>query len=279
MLKKLRIVSRYLSGFNVSTYAASASFFIVLSIFPLMVLVLSLLRYLPMTPMDLLGVLDNVLPEALMPVAEYLMNDLYTSNVLAVVSVTILVALWSASRGVYGILNGINAILGSDEHRSYLRRRFTAIVYTFLLVLALFLTLGLQVFGKTLLVMAARWDIRLFNFFSELMRLRLLFTTGLLALVFMMIYAFFPAKKMRLRDVVPSAVAVAVGWMIFSYLFSIYVDYGGSSRFYGSMTLVVLGMLWLYICMCMLFYGGVLCRLSEEGRLSLRMAKRFFFSP
>ena len=278
MLKKVKAVSRYFSSFNVSTHAASASFFIVLSIFPMMMLVLSLLRYLPVTPQDLLDTLDNVLPEALLPLAEYLVNDLYSTHVLALVSVTVLVALWSASRGVYGILGGINAILGSNEHRSYLRRRFTALIYTFLLILALLLTLGLQVFSKTLLVMVARWDIRVFNVLSELVRLRLLFTTALLALLFTMIYAFFPAKKMHLRDVLPSAAAVAVGWMVFSYLFSIYVDHGGSSRFYGSMTLVVLSMLWLYICMCMLFYGGVLCRLSEEGRLNLRAARRFFFS-
>lgn len=250
----------------------------ILSIFPLLTLVLSLLRYLPLTLQDLLSMLENILPEALMGLAEGLMRELYTSNVLAVVSVTVLVALWSASRGVFGILNGINSILGSDEYRSYLRRRMTAIFYTFLLILALFFTLGLQVFGRRLVAMAEDWDFWLADAVSRLVQLRFLFTTGLLALLFSMIFAFFPAKKMHLRDVVPSAVATAVGWLAFSYLFSIYIDYGGGSRFYGSMATLVLAMLWLYICMSILFYGGILCRLSEEGKLNLKTWKKFFCS-
>lgn len=278
MYQKIRQISRYLSSFDLSTYAASASFFIILSIFPLLTLVLSLLRFLPLTLQDLMNVMSNVLPEIVVKVAGYLMNDLYTSNVLTVVSVTVLVALWSASRGVFGIINGINTILGSDENRSYLRRRLTAIFYTFLLILALFLTLGLQVFGKSILSMIADWDLRLFSMVSKLVQLRFVFTTGILSLLFMMIFAVFPAKRMHLRNVVPAAVLTAVGWLVFSYLFSIYVDYGGGSRFYGSMAMLVLSLLWLYICMCILFFGGVLCKLSEEGKLNLKTARLFFQS-
>ena len=278
MRKKYQSLSRYFSSFNISTLAASTSFFMILSIFPLLALVLSLLRYLPWTLQDLLIMMETVLPEALMDMAEDLMRELYTSNLLAVISVTILAALWSSSRGVYDILNGINAILGSDEHRSYLRRRLTAVFYTFLLFIALFFTLSLQVFGQQLLLAADQWDIWILTAITKLVHQRYLFTTAFLALLFTMIFAFFPAKKMHLRDVFPSALLTAVGWLLFSYLFSIYVDYGGGSKFYGSMTTVVLGMLWLYICMCILFCGGVLCRLSEEGKLNLKTAKEFFFS-
>ena len=213
-----------------------------------------------------------------MEMAEDLMRELYTSNLLAVVSVTVLAALWSASRGVFDILNGLNFILRSNEHRSYLRRRLTAVFYTFLLIIALFITLGLQVFGKTFLTMADDWGGWLLEAIARLVHQRYLFTTAFLALLFTMIFAFFPAKKMHLRDVFPAAVLTAVGWLVFSYLFSIYVDYGGGSKFYGSMTTVVLGMLWLYICMSILFYGGVLCRLSEEGKLNVKSAKAFIFS-
>ena len=278
MFKKLKTAIGYFASFDVSTLAAGTSFFMILSIFPLLMLVLSLLRYLPWTLQDLLNMLSTVLPDPLMGTVGALMRELYTSNLLAVVSITVLVALWSASRGVFGIINGINTILGSDEHRSYVRRRLTAILYTFLMIIALFLTLGLQVFGRTLLNVIDRHDIRILEAIAQLIHQRNLFTTAMLTLLFTAIYAFFPAKRMRLRHVLLPALLTSVGWLVFSYLFSIYVDYGGGSRFYGSMTTVILGMLWLYICMCMLFLGGVLCRLAVEGRLSLRAAKKFFFS-
>ena len=149
-------------------------------------------------------------------------------------------------------------------------------LYTFLFIIAVFVTLGLQVFGQTLLHIIEGWDFWLLEPITQLVRLRFVFTTAFLALLFTMIFAFFPAKRMHLRDVFPSAVLTAVGWLAFSYFFSIYVEYGGGSRFYGSMATVVLGMLWLYICMTILFYGSVLCRLSEEGRLNLQSLKKFF---
>ncbi len=276
MIRKLRAAAQYLHRYHVSMLAAGASFFIILSVVPLLTLVLTLLRYLPLTLQDLLDMLERVLPAALMGMAEGFLRELYTTPLAAVVSVTVIVALWSASRGVFGILNGLSAILGADEHRSYVRRRLTALFYTFLLIIALFVTLGLQVFGETLLDLAARRDAWLLNAAASLVHQRTVLTMAMLTLLFTLIFAFFPARHLRLRDVFPPAAATAAGWLVFSYLFSIYVSYGRTSYFYGSMTTLVLAMLWLYICMCILFYGGVLCRLSAEGKLNLRTAKKFF---
>lgn len=278
MLKKYRTVARYLSGFHVSTLASSAAFFMFLSIFPLLMLVLTLLRYLPLTLQDLLDMIETVLPPAVMEVAERFLRELYTSNAAAVVSASALAALWSASRGVFGILNGINSILGSNEYRSYLRRRMTAIFYTFLLIIALFVTLGLQVFGESLLSLNARVDFWLLRAAAQLVHQRTVLTLALLSLLFTMVFAFFPAKHMHLRNVFPPAVLTAVGWLVFSYLFSIYVRYGNSTYFYGSMTTLILGMLWLYVCMSILFFGGVLCRLSAEGKLRWKTVKMFLTS-
>lgn len=277
MLERIRRAGQFLSECDVSVNAASASFFIVLSIFPLSALVLSLLRYLPVGPDDLLHILSNILPQPMLPLVEYLFNDLYTSNVVAIVSVSVAAAMWSASRGVYDLLNGFSRIMGGEDRRGYLRRRFTAVLYTVFLVLAVLLTLALQVFGQTILSMAAHWDVRLYRILSQVLRLRVLFTIALLALLFMLMYAFFPARRMALRDVIPGALAASVGWVAFSFLFSIYVNFGGGSRFYGSMATALLSLLWLYVCMSILFYGAVLCRLSQQGWLSPQGLKNFFF--
>lgn len=276
MFNQFKRAAQFLADCDVGVTAASASFFLVLSIFPLSALVFSLLRYLPVGPEDLLHILANVLPQPLMPLVESLFNDLYSSNVIAVVSITAVVALWSASRGVYDLLNGVSRILGGEDRRGYFRRRLTAMLYTVFLIIAVLLTLGLQVFGQTILSMAAHWDVRVYRILSEVLRLHILFTIAFLALLFMLMYAFFPARHMALRDVVPGALAASLGWVAFSYLFSIYVNYGGGSRFYGSMATALLSLLWLYICMSILFYGALLCRLLQQGRLNPRYVKNFF---
>lgn len=279
MYRKIQKLSAYLDSFQVPLQASGASFFIVMSTFPLAVLLLTLFSCLPLTSDDLLTAIVGFVPEPLVPLAEFILGDLTRTGTTAVLSVTAVLALWSASRGVLSILNGLNAILGSSETRSWLRRRLTAVFYTFLLVLAILLTLVLQVFGSRLLALLtgirAGWAIAL----ASLLRLRYWFSAGLLTLLFMLVFAVFPARRMRLRDVVPGAVFAAVGWIGFSALFSVYVNLGYGVRFYGSMATLILGMLWLYLCVCILFYGGIVCRLCAEEHFSLRYLRNFLKQP
>lgn len=61
----------------------------------------------------------------------------------------------------------------------------------------------------------------------------------------------------------------AVGWMIVSWIFSVYLDiFKGFSSMYGSLTTIVLIMLWLYFCMYILLLGGevnMILRDMEQG--------------
>ena len=278
MLLKCKKLSRIFQGFDVSTYASSSSFFMILSLFPMLALILTLLRYLPFHFQDLLNVMASVFPEPLMPLAEKILTDLYSVNALAVISVTALVTIWSASRGVFGILLGLNAILGTKEHRGYFRRRITAIGYTLLLIAALLVTLILQVFGQKLIALLTQWDSSWLDVISSMFRLRNVFTIAMLTLLFMLVFAVFPARKMHLKDVVAGSLFTAVGWVGFSSLFSIYVNYG-SFAFYGSMAIAILSMLWLYICVYILFLGGVICLLSADNNLNLKYLKKIMDSP
>ena len=55
----------------------------------------------------------------------------------------------------------------------------------------------------------------------------------------------------------PGAVFAAIGWMVVSWVFSVYVDvFEGFSTMYGSLTTIVLIMLWMYFCMYCILIGG-----------------------
>ena len=66
----------------------------------------------------------------------------------ALVGVSAVTALWSASRGIYGMLTGLNAVYGVSENRGYIYTRSISVVYTFVFILILLLTLVLHVFGS-----------------------------------------------------------------------------------------------------------------------------------
>ena len=250
---------------QIGLHAANAGYFIVLSVFPALVLLLGLLRYAGMDAGDLLTLLSGVMPEALLPAAERLIISTYAYTSRAVVSVSAVGALWSASRGIYGLLIGLNAIYGVREDRGYFYTRSISVFYTFLFLIVLLLTLILNVFGEAIVDALPPARGALWEFLSEMVDFRfillLLLQTGLFTAMFMAL----PNRKNSFSDSFPGAVLASGGWLLFSNLFSIYVEhFSGYASIYGSVYAMALSMLWLYFCLCLLFCGGALNRLLME---------------
>ena len=258
-------LGRRFQKMRIGLHAASAGYFIALSVFPSLVLLLSLLRYTQLDARDLLTFLSGLLPEALMEAAEDLVVSTYAYTSRAMVSVSAVSALWSASRGIYGLLLGLNAIYGVREDRGYFYTRCISVLYTFLFLLVLILTLVLNVFGEAILQMLPSAGGSFWAFLNDVVDLRfllmLLLQTGLFTAMFMAL----PNRKNSFSDSFPGALMASLGWLLFSKLFSVYVSYSaGYANIYGSVYAVALSMLWLYFCLCLLFCGGALNRLLME---------------
>ena len=250
---------RYLSGKHIGIHAAGAGYFIVLSVFPLLVLILSLLRYTGLQVETLTNLVAGFLPEALIPSAKRLIVSTYRNTSGAVISLSALTGLWSASRGIYGLLTGLNAIYGVKENRGYIYTRGISVFYTFLFLLMLLATLILNVFGTTLLQWLPLKNLSLVQFLWDIVDWRfvlmLLLQTGLFATMFMAL----PNRRNSFRQSLPGALLASVGWLVFSDLFSVYVrNFSGYANIFGSVYAVALSMLWLYFCISIVFYGGAL---------------------
>lgn len=259
LLKRIR-------DMRISEHAANAGYFMVLSVFPALVLILSILRYTHLDAQDLLNLLSGFLPGALLPAAQRLVVSTYAHTSTAVVSFSAVSALWSASRGIYGLLTGLNSIYGVKESRGYVYTRLMSVFYTFLFVIVLVLTLVLNVFGESILRMLPAATTPVGRFLTEVVNLRfllmLLLQTGLFTAMFMAL----PNRKNRFRESFPGAVLASLGWLGFTVLFSGYVEgFSGYSNVYGSVYAVALSMLWLYFCLSIMFYGGALNRLLMEA--------------
>lgn len=252
---------RTLADMRISVHAAHACYFIVLAVFPLLVLLLSLVRYAGLEVQTVTAVLEGVIPEALMPAAERLIVNTYRSTTGTVVSISALTALWSASRGIYGILTGLNSIYDVQEDRGYLRTRAMSVFYTFLFLLVLLLTLVLNVFGTTLLQLLPVGQDPVLRFLSEVLDLRFFLLLLVQTLLFTAMFMVLPNRHNKFMDSLPGALLSSIGWLVFSDLYSLYVEHFPSyANIYGSVYAVALSMLWLYCCMSIVFYGGVLNR-------------------
>lgn len=266
----IKRISHRFNSDNLTAYAAQAAFFTFISIFPFLMLLLSLLKYIPifsntnieswasdfLTP-QISDLLKNILTEA----------GEYGSG--AIISITTITALWACSKGVLGIIYGLNSIYKTTESRSYIRLRIIAVIYTLGLIAALTVVLILMVFGNGILSFLMSLHPFMENFANSVRVIRWLVAFGVLVLFFLLLYTIIPDRKTKLKNEFPGAVISAVGWIGFSVLYSFYIDnFGNQSKVYGSLTAIILFLLWIYICMIILFVGAEINDILRVHRFS-----------
>ena len=256
---------RRISRLRVPLYAANASFFMVLAVFPGLLLLLGLLRYTPLEVERLGEMLAGFLPEALAEGAEELILLTYDNTSGITLGLSVVTTIWSAGRGIYGMIAGLNAVYELEETRGYVQIRFLSVIYTFAFLLVLILTLGLHVFGTRLLTFLHRASHPVLRMVLQVIDLRFFLLLLLQTVVFTVLYMVLPNGKNRFGDSLPGALLASSGWLVFSDLYSIYVDhFAHLSNVYGSVYAVALSMLWLYFCMAIVFYGGARNKLLSE---------------
>lgn len=253
---------RRLQQLRIPLYAANASFFIVMAVFPALLLLLGLLRYTPLEVERLGEMLAGILPEALLEGAEELILLTYDATSASTLGLSAVTTLWSASRGIYGLLTGLNAVYGAEESRGWLYTRLVSAGYTFVFLLVLVLTLGLHVFGTGLLTLLQRTGHPFLRFLLGLVDVRFFLLLALQTALFTAMFMALPNGKHSFRESLPGALLASAGWLTFSNLYSIYVErFAHLTNVYGSVYAIAISMLWLYCCMAIVFYGGALNRL------------------
>ena len=262
LFQKLEAGIRWLSSVHIPHLAANTGYFIILSVFPALLLILSGLRFTGLSVDTLLEILGMVLPQALMGTARELVYSVYENASGAVAGLSALTALWSSSRGVYGLLVGLNTIYGVSEDRGYFYTRAISILYTFAFEVVILLTLVLHVFGGTLTSFFQGIPNPAIQKLMNILDLRFGVLLVLQSLLFTLMFMIFPNRRNGFWESLPGGLFSCIGWMLFSNLYSVYVTHFPSySNIYGSVYAIAISMLWLYCCLEILFFGGALNRL------------------
>lgn len=258
-------VSDYLRPMDIPLHSAHTGFFLILSMFPALLLLLGLLRYTSIGAQELLNMLEGFLPQSLLPIAENLIDASYRHSSGTIVSVSVLATLWSASRGMYGLFGGLKAVYGVGYQRGYLRNRGLSMVYTFVFLLVIVATLVLHVFSNAVVDYLQMATIPALMTAMSIIDLRYVLLVILQTVLFAVLYALLPGHRNRFFRCIPGAAVASIGWLIYSKLFSIYVTYFTTyTNIFGSIYALALAMLWLYFCISILFYGAALNRWLQE---------------
>ena len=241
---------------HTGAYAAMSAFFFVLSLIPIILLLLTLVQYTPLTKIDVMSAVANVVPESITPAILAIVNQVYNQSV-AVIPITVIVAMWSAGRGVLAVTAGLNCIYKSQETRNYLYLRIRATFYTVSFIVVIVVTLVVLGFGNSISLFVEEHvpiASHVTKFLIEIRTITIFFGLIVFSLC---IYKFLPNRKDRLFAQLPGAVFTAVGWLLTSFFVSKYMEiFKGFEDMYGSLTTIVLIMLWLYFSMYIMLLGG-----------------------
>lgn len=244
----------------VSAFAAQSAFFIVLSFIPFLMLLLTLIQYLPITETVLARLANELLPHTINTYVVSLITEIYSQPSAAIISATAIMALWSASKGFLSMIHGFNFIYDIPETRNYFKIRLIASFYTLIFAVTLLISLTILVFGNKIFIGIVHQLPIMKDVAVMIMSIRSVVGLGILFLIFSAMYLWIPNFKSRFIFVIPGAITASIGWMAFSFLYSIYVDNFANFNTYGSLTVLIFTMLWLYFCMYILFIG---CEINE----------------
>ena len=249
---------------HVGAYAAQSAFFLVLSLIPIILLLLTLVQYTPVTKADVMSAAYEIFPATIRTTMVSIINEVYNQS-RAIIPVTALVAIWSAGRGTMAITNGLNCIHKMRETRNYLFVRVRAAFYTVLLILAIVLSLLLLGFGNSISLLVNEY-VPVIQYVTDfIIEIRTISILCVLMVFSICVYRFLPNRRSKLKYQIPGAVFTAFGWTLASFFISVYMDiFKGFSNMYGSLTTIVLIMLWFYFCIYILLIGGEINVLLEE---------------
>ena len=233
---------------KINAYSAQSAFFIILSLIPFLMVFSSLLQYTSVTEGTLLKIIERVMPEYIAPFLISLIDEVYNRSA-GIISITAIVAIWSAAKGVQYMTDGLNSVNDLEETRNWLVLRMWAVVYTVIFLVAIVFTLLVIVFGNSLQKLALQYIPLLRHAVDLLAHFRGLIMLVMLIVFFDVIFTALPNKKLTFKSQLPGAAICGVAWYIFSIGVSIYVDYFNGFSMYGSLTTIALIMLWLYFCM------------------------------
>jgi len=259
------VISRSVKD-SIGAYSAHAAFFMTVSFIPLIMLLISMIKFFPAEEAHLLSQIVSVFPKGAQGLVSSLITEAYDKSGTAVISITAVSTLWAASIGVFSLVRGLNRVYCADETRNYIVLRFMSMIYTLLVLVLLVLCLGFLVFGNTIAEGLIRLVPRFFNVALIVLSLRMIVGIAVLSAFFLLMYTIVPNRKVRLISQLPGALVSGIGWAGFSAVFSYYYEnLADYSYVYGSLSVLVFFMLWLFFCIYILFIGAEVNKCIEDS--------------
>lgn len=255
---------------DVSGNAAQLAYYMLFSIFPMLLIAATLLAYLHIDKDSVFNMIKEFAPDQIMDFLEENLNNLLTQKNGGLLSIGIIATLWSASNGMNAVMKSLNKAYGVTNKRNYVVQRLLSMFFTLAMLATVGATLLLLVFGQQI----GMFLINHLNFSEDFLsfwnNLRWTVTLIVIFVVFTFLYWVAPNRRSTLISVLPGALFSTIGWTVASLGFAYYVNnFGNYSATYGSIGVIIILMLWFYLTGIILMIGGEL-----NATLAIRKKKK-----
>lgn len=249
--KSFEIIKKVLDD-DIFGLSAELTFYLIMSFFPFLILLLALISVTPLTAEDTLFKLLSTLPKEVYDVAMYMLTGV--SRSAPIIAASGAVALWSVSCAVKTINKALNRMYKTRESRSIVLIRSIGFLFALLLAVIIISTFFLLILGNVIGMAISRF-FPTFRSIWQILRWLIVFFSMFFS--FSSIYKILPNKALKYSSVIWGAIFSTFVWVIASTCFSFYADnFSNYHILYGSLAGIVVLISWLYMTSIILFIGG-----------------------
>lgn len=273
-VQKIRLrMERY----RISSRSAETAFYMLLALVPFLIFLISLFGLLSESILfrtDVLMVLSDIMPAPVFNFISDILNEIIASRNATFLSISMLGFIWASSKGFASVLKGLNQIYSTRKSVNVILLRILGLVFALLLVLALMVSVVLITFGDLLFQQISVWSGQTAFSGTFLHIIRYFVSFIFLFMVFSLLYYLASHRKGGYFRAIPGATFTAFCWILFSLAVSWYVNnFGQFSKLYGSLTGIIVMMVWLYFCCLTILAGAVIHELIIERHISSKISE------
>lgn len=254
---------------NTTGMAAQLAYYFLLAVFPLLIFLLSIVPLFRIDTEMITSFINDYAPSEISGLLEGIITDVLSNSGGGILSIGLILTLWSASNGMTALMNAFNVAYDIEDSRSFIHTKLLSVFFTIILSLSVILTFVLIVFGGQIgnLMFGIIGLDSQFEFLWNLVRSIL--PVLLVFVVFLIMYITAPNIKLKLKSVISGTLFTTIAFLVASWAFSFYIsNFGNYSATYGSIAGVIILIFWLYITGVIIILGAQINSIVHKNILT-----------
>ncbi|MDG0844273.1 YihY/virulence factor BrkB family protein [Staphylococcus equorum] len=253
---------------DASGLSAQLSYYFMLSLFPMLLFLLSIVPVVGVKQSTIRDMIKENVPPDYAGQVSSIIGDIMGNASGSILSVGLILALWSASNGMTAIMNSFNVAYDVEDSRNFVVSKLLSVLFTLAMIIVLPIALVLPTFGEQIgsllfgplgLGDQIKW---IFNLVRVVLPLIIIF------IAFMVLYTLAPNVKIKMKSVIPGAIFATIVFLGGSFLFGIYIsNFANYSKTYGSIAGIIILMLWLYITGFIIIIGAEINAIIHQRKV------------